>query len=94
MVVAKGAVRTARAAVASMESWSRRGMPSGETPARPRPAYVRWCPARVKGPPASLPVMHLWVAIARLAVGHPARPRLGKAGRERREVTGVVSDTD
>ena len=31
---------------------------------------------------------------ARVAVGHPVRPRLGKAGRERREVTGVVSETD
>ena len=83
----RGPARAERAVVASMESWSRRGMPSGETPARPRPPYVRWCSARVTGPPASLPVMHLWVAIARLAVGHPARPRLGKPGRERREVT-------
>ena len=89
-VAGRGPARAERAAVASMESWSTRGMPSGETPARPRPAYVRWCPARVKGPPASLPVMHLWVAIARLAVGHPARPRLGKPGRECREVTGVA----
>ena len=65
-------------------------MPSCETPARPRPPYVRWCPARAKRPPARLPVMHLWVAIARLAVGHPARPRLGKPGRERCELTGVA----
>ena len=89
-VAGRGPARAERAAVASMESWSRRGMPSGETPARPRPPYVRWCSARVTGSPASLPVMHLWVAIARLAVGHPARPRLGKPGRERREVTGVA----
>ena len=59
MVVAKGAVRTARAPVASIESWSRRGMPSGETPARSRPPYVRWCPARVKGPPARLTPLYV-----------------------------------
>ena len=75
MVVAKGAVRTARAAVASMESWSRRGMPSGETPARSRPPYVRWCPARVKGPPARLSLMHLWVAMRGWRWG--IRPVLG-----------------
>ena len=37
-----------------LRRWSRGvevGMPSGETPARPRPPYVGWCPARVKGPP-------------------------------------------
>ena len=43
-----------------------------------------------EGTAGQLPVMHLWVAIARLAVGHPARPRLGKPGRERRDVTGVA----
>ena len=52
-VAGRGPARAERAAVASMESWSTRGMPSGETPARPRPPYVRWCPAGVKGPPAS-----------------------------------------
>ena len=52
-IAGRGPARAERAAVASMGSWSRRGMPSGETPARPRPPYVRWCPARAKGPPAS-----------------------------------------
>ena len=69
-------------------------MPSGETPARSRPPVGSLVPRAREGTASQTVVDASVGGDARVAVGHPARPRLGKAGRERREVTGVVSDTD
>ena len=91
-VAGRGPARAERAAVASMESWSTRGIITavGRNAGKTETAVRSLVSRAREGTAGQLPVKHLWVAIAWLAVGHPARPRLGKPGRECREVTGVA----